>query len=209
MARTLPDDDTRLPFDERMAERRKRRDRIDRLDKLATALDARFRIPGLGLPVGWDSILGLIPGVGDIVTALPGAAMFYEARRMGARRRAALRIALNTGVDLALGAIPIVGDAFDLVFKSHRRNIAILKDELARIEASETNGQSGTDFRKKKEQRWQSDKDPKMEAATPNGFSEKRVPLGSRADLAVRSSATSQAGTNSNDPTNARRARRG
>ncbi|APX10525.1 DUF4112 domain-containing protein [Tateyamaria omphalii] len=116
-------------------ERAARRNRVARLDRLATKLDARFRV--LGIPVGWDSILGLIPGVGDIATALPGAAMFYEARRIGARRRACTRIAINTGIDMAVGAIPIVGDLFDIAFKSHRRNIEVLKAELARIEARE------------------------------------------------------------------------
>ncbi len=114
-----------------------RRARIARLDSLATALDTRFRIPGLGIPIGWDSILGLIPGIGDFATALPGAAMFYEAQKMGARRRAKVRIAANTGIDLAIGAIPLVGDIFDIAFKSHRRNIAILKEELALIEGRE------------------------------------------------------------------------
>lgn len=136
------------PADARMrdTDREARKKRIDRLDRLATTLDSKFRIPVLGIPVGWDSILGLIPGVGDLVTALPGAAMFYEARRMGARKRASFRIAANTGIDMAFGAIPLVGDAFDLVFKSHRRNMAILKDELARIETNET-----------KEDSWHSD----------------------------------------------------
>lgn len=125
------------PVSHRVSDHVRRRDRVARLDRMATALDGRFRIPGLGIPVGWDSILGLIPGIGDAVTALPGAAMFYEARRMGARKRAAGRIVMNTGIDLVLGAIPLVGDIFDVAFKSHRRNIAVLKDELARIEARE------------------------------------------------------------------------
>jgi hypothetical protein len=122
---------------ERASEQHARRARIARLDRLANKLDARFRIPGLGIPVGWDSILGLIPGVGDFVTALPGAAMFYEAQRMGARKRAKVRIAANTGIDLAIGAIPLVGDVFDVAFKSNRRNIAILKEELVRVEGWE------------------------------------------------------------------------
>lgn len=116
-----------------------RRARIARLDRLADALDTRFRIPGLGLRVGWDSILGLIPGLGDLVTAGPGAVMLYEAHRMGARKRAMAGIGINTGIDMILGSIPLVGDVFDAVFKSHRRNIAILKRELARIEAREEN----------------------------------------------------------------------
>lgn len=115
-------------------QRADRRARLARLDRLATTLDTKFRLPVLGIPVGWDSILGLIPGIGDAATALPGAAMFYEAQRMGARKRAKFRIAANTGIDLAIGTVPLVGDIFDLAFKSHRRNITILKQELARIE---------------------------------------------------------------------------
>ena len=117
---------------------RARRARIARLDWLAERLDARFRV--FGYPVGWDSILGLIPGVGDVVTAVPGLIMFYEARRMGARKRAMGRIAINTGIDMLVGGIPVLGDAFDVVFKSHRRNIAILKRELAHVEAAEARG---------------------------------------------------------------------
>ncbi|WP_274424500.1 DUF4112 domain-containing protein [Chelativorans sp. YIM 93263] len=117
------------------ADARSRRARIARLDRLAHSLDAKFRV--FGVPVGWDSILGLIPGVGDVVTAGPGVIMFYEATRMGARKRAMVLIASNTGIDMLLGGIPILGDAFDVVFKSHRRNIEILKRELARIEAAE------------------------------------------------------------------------
>ncbi|PLS21594.1 DUF4112 domain-containing protein [Neptunicoccus cionae] len=112
-----------------------RRARIARLDRLADTLDTRFRI--FGIPIGWDSILGLIPGVGDLVTAGPGAIMFYEAHRIGARKRAKVKIAANTGIDMLIGGIPLVGDLFDVVFKSHRRNIEILKQELERIETAE------------------------------------------------------------------------
>lgn len=115
------------------AEGARRHARIARLDRMADALDARFRV--FGFPVGWDSILGLIPGVGDVVTAGPGVAMIYEGYRMGARKRSMARMAANTGIDMVLGGIPLLGDAFDLVFKSHRRNMSILKHELARIEA--------------------------------------------------------------------------
>lgn len=104
---------------------------------------------------------------------------------MGARKRAQLRMAANTGIDLAIGTIPLVGDAFDLVFKSHRKNIGILKDELSRIEAKE-----------KEEEPWQNDTDPETDAKTATGFSETRIPLGSRAGQAARSSATSPRKTN-------------
>lgn len=78
-----------------------------------------------------------MPGVGDVVTAAPGVIMLYEANRIGARKPAILRLAANTGIDVLIGGIPILGDAFDVVFKSHRRNVDLLKRELAPIEAME------------------------------------------------------------------------
>ncbi len=104
--------------------------RLARLDRMADMLDTRFRLPVLGIPVGWDSILGLIPGLGDLVTVGPGAVMIVEGHRMGARKRVLARMALNTGVDAVLGSIPLLGDAFDLLYKSHRRNAALLRREL-------------------------------------------------------------------------------
>ncbi|MGK7654684.1 DUF4112 domain-containing protein [Roseovarius sp. B08] len=104
--------------------------RLDRLDRMARTLDTKFRLPVLGVPVGWDSILGLIPGLGDLVTVGPGAWMILEGHRMGARKRVLGRMALNTGIDTVLGGIPLLGDAFDLFFKSHRRNVALLRREL-------------------------------------------------------------------------------
>lgn len=112
-----------------------RRRRLERLERLAGHLDSRFRI--LGVPVGWDSILGLFPVVGDLVTALPAGAMIYEGYRSGARKRVLARMALNGGIDLTLGGIPVLGDAFDVFFKSHKKNIALLRKEIERIEKAE------------------------------------------------------------------------
>lgn len=114
-----------------------REQRIARLDRMANTLDARFRLPILGVRFGWDSILGLIPGVGDVVTAGPGALIMYEAARIGVPRSVLVRMGLNTGVDMVIGGIPLIGDAFDLYFKSHRRNMALLKREVALIERAE------------------------------------------------------------------------
>ena len=116
---------------------RKRRD-LERYEGWADALDTRFRV--FGVPVGWDSILGLIPGVGDAVTVVPSALMMSSGYRAGIRKRALARMAVNTGVDLAVGAIPLVGDLFDLAFKSHRKNVSILRDEYARLDAKKTVG---------------------------------------------------------------------
>ncbi|WP_371225285.1 DUF4112 domain-containing protein [Roseovarius sp. 2305UL8-3] len=109
--------------------------RVERLETLAGALDSRFRIFGISL--GWDSLLGLIPGVGAAATAIPGALMIAEGARMGARKRVLARMGVITGVDMLMGAIPIVGDAFDIFFKSHQRNVALLKVEIMRREIEE------------------------------------------------------------------------
>ena len=109
------------------------RNRLDRLHRLADRLDSRFSV--LGIRFGWDSILGLIPGIGDVATALPTLLLLYEGARMGARRRVLARIAGNTGIDVLIGGIPVIGDAFDVAFKSHRRNIRLLEQEFERLNA--------------------------------------------------------------------------
>lgn len=104
---------------------------IRRLETLADWLDSRFRIPGTDLRFGLDSILGLLPGVGDSVTAIPGIYLVLCAQRLGASRPLLARMAFNVGLDLLLGAVPLVGDLFDFGFKSNRRNIELLKRHVA------------------------------------------------------------------------------
>lgn len=106
--------------------------RLARLDRLADQLDARFSL--LGIRFGWDSILGLIPGIGDVATAVPSVYIISEAARMGARRSVLARMGVNTAVDFVVGGVPILGDLLDVAFKANRRNIALLKREMARTQ---------------------------------------------------------------------------
>lgn len=78
--------------------------------------------------------MGLIPGLGDAVTVLPAAYMIFEGYRLGVRPGILGRMALNSGADLLVGSIPLVGDAFDVVFKANRRNMALLRREIAGME---------------------------------------------------------------------------
>lgn len=103
---------------------------LAKFDRWAGLLDSQFNM--FGLRVGWDSILGLIPGVGDAITVVPSAAMLHAGYRAGIRKRAMVHMALNTGLDLAVGAVPLVGDLFDIAFKSHTKNAAILRREFGR-----------------------------------------------------------------------------
>lgn len=103
---------------------------IEKLDKLSSLLDSRYRIPGTPIRFGWDSLLGIIPGVGDLASLGPSAYLIYRAHALGARKRTIGRMAVNTGLDFFVGAVPVLGDVFDLVFKANNRNFALLRDEL-------------------------------------------------------------------------------
>jgi Domain of unknown function (DUF4112) len=98
------------------------RTRVEALEKL---LERSFVIPGTKIPFGLDSVVGLVPVLGDVVTAAMGAYMVWEARKWQL-----IRMTANVGVDTALGAIPLVGDAFDLVFRSNSKNLRIIKKHL-------------------------------------------------------------------------------
>lgn len=107
-------------------------DRLDRLDDLARRLDAAFRIPGTRIRLGYDSIIGLIPGIGDAAALAPGAWIVLESHRMGAPRSVLARQVLNVGIDAVVGTIPVIGDVFDVGWKANRRNVALLRRHLER-----------------------------------------------------------------------------
>ncbi len=101
-----------------------------RIEAMETLLERSFHIPGINYPVGLDSIAGLVPVVGDFVTAAMGAYIVWEARNIGMPRWKLWRMAGNIAVDTAIGAIPVAGDAFDLLFRSNTRNLKIVKRHL-------------------------------------------------------------------------------
>ncbi len=101
-----------------------------RLEAMEQLLERSFTIPGVNYPVGLDSIVGLVPVLGDLVTAAMGGYMVWEAKNLGMPKWKLWRMAGNVAFDTALGAIPLVGDAFDLVFRSNTRNLKIVKKHL-------------------------------------------------------------------------------
>ena len=98
--------------------------------RLARLLDSRYRVPGTGFRVGLDGLLGLIPGVGDLLTTGLGAWILVDAHRLGVGRGTLARMAGNLGVDFLVGTIPLVGDLFDFAFKANTRNARLLEREL-------------------------------------------------------------------------------
>lgn len=103
---------------------------VARLRRLARLLDTAVRLPG-GIRVGADAVIGLAPGVGDVVTTLLAAYIVAEAHRLGLPRGALWRMAGNVAIDAAVGAVPILGDFFDVAFKANVRNLAIIEQHLA------------------------------------------------------------------------------
>lgn len=101
-----------------------------RIETLELLLERSFTIPGINRPVGLDAIVGLMPVVGDVVTAVMGAYIIWEARNLGMPKWKLWRMMGNLGVDTALGAIPLVGDAFDFLFRSNTRNLRIIRKHL-------------------------------------------------------------------------------
>jgi Domain of unknown function (DUF4112) len=103
------------------------RQRVEALEHL---LERSFHIPGTKIPFGLDSIIGLVPVLGDLVTAAMGAYMVWEARNLGMGKFQLLRMAANVGIDTAIGAIPLAGDAFDFLWRSNSKNLRIIKRHL-------------------------------------------------------------------------------
>ncbi len=93
-------------------------------------LERSFTIPGVNMPIGLDAIVGLVPVLGDVVTAAMGAYIVWEARNLGLPKWKLARMGANVLVDTAIGAIPLVGDAADLLFRSNTRNLRILLRHL-------------------------------------------------------------------------------
>jgi uncharacterized membrane protein len=96
------------------------------LDLLAALLDRAFRIPGTPWRFGLDAVIGLIPGLGDIVGSLVGAYSLWIARQMGAPAAVQARMVMNLAIDGVIGLVPFLGDLFDFAFKAHTRNHALL-----------------------------------------------------------------------------------
>lgn len=97
------------------------------LRKWSVFLDSAFRVPGTNLTFGFDPILGLIPGLGDLTTPFFAALLLLHAVRLRIPRVVQVRMLINAAIDLAIGVIPFLGDFFDFGWKANVRNLALLE----------------------------------------------------------------------------------
>jgi hypothetical protein len=107
-----------------------REDAIARITLVAKLMDSAFLVPGLNRRVGLDAVLGLVPGVGDALSAVIASYIIWEARQLGLPRWKIARMIGNVAMDTTLGAIPLAGDVFDVFFKANERNLRIIHEHL-------------------------------------------------------------------------------
>jgi len=109
---------------------------LKRLKLLSYLLDERFQIPFTRFRFGYDALLGLVPGLGDLVGFGISMWVVSRAHAMRSSRVLLLRMTMNVLIELMIGAIPVAGDIFDMIWKSNKRNIELLNREITHPEIS-------------------------------------------------------------------------
>jgi len=107
------------------------------IEALAWLLDNSIPVPGTGgRRFGIDALIGFVPVVGDLVSGGIGLFVVWRGSRLGMPRIVVARMLANSAIDIAIGAIPFIGDAFDLWFKANTRNLAIIRRHLEEPDTS-------------------------------------------------------------------------
>jgi len=106
------------------------------LERLSWLMDDLIRIPGVNWRLGLDALVGLIPGFGDTATSLVSFYILVSAVRYGVPKVTLLRMGMNLGIDYLVGSFPVVGDLFDVWWKSNQRNVELIS-KRATVSAEE------------------------------------------------------------------------
>jgi hypothetical protein len=102
----------------------------ENLDILSHLLDDFIKVPGLPIRFGLDGIMGAVPWIGDILGGIASCIIIIAAFVRGASYGVLLRMLANVGIEVAVGGIPVLGDAFDIAWRANRRNYALLTGSL-------------------------------------------------------------------------------
>lgn len=119
-----------LYFADKLHYMEKESSRLKLIRKLSYLLDNSIAIPGTGYRIGLDAIIGLVPGLGDIVGGTFSAYIVYEASRLGVPKKTLLHMIYNVGVETLIGVVPLVGDVFDAAWKANTKNMVLLDEYL-------------------------------------------------------------------------------
>jgi len=101
-----------------------------RLEAVGRLMDGAFEVPGTNIRLGLDAVIGLVPVAGDMISGIVSSYLIWEARQLGAPPWLIARMMANTLLDTTIGAIPLVGDAFDLMFRANMKNMALLRRHM-------------------------------------------------------------------------------
>ena len=105
-----------------------RRAALERIDMLARLFDTAFIMPGTNIRFGIEAVMRLVPGIGDAAASALSCYLLYEAHRLDVPKNVFARLVANVAIEGAAGAIPLLGDLFDVGFRANRRNVKILKE---------------------------------------------------------------------------------
>lgn len=103
---------------------------LGRIRKWSRLMDTAFRIPGTPFRIGWDPIIGLLPGLGDLIDTAFSAYLLFLASQFGLPKNVLGWMVFNIGLEAIVGSIPLIGDVFDAFYKSNIRNLALLEKHL-------------------------------------------------------------------------------
>lgn len=115
--------------------------RLAGLRRIAELLDNAFVVPGTSYRIGLDPLIGLIPGIGDLVSPIFTVGMLLQARSLGVPKIVQVRMLINVAIDTLVGAVPVAGDLFDFAWKSNVKNLALIE-----LHAREDRGPSAGDY---------------------------------------------------------------
>ena len=120
-----------------LARHARERAALERAEGMARGMDAAFTIPGTNIPLGFDTLVGLLPGVGDTISLGVAGVIAGHGAALGAGKRHYVRMAGNVFVDWLIGLIPLLGDIADIGWKGNLRNAALLREIAERRWAEE------------------------------------------------------------------------
>ena len=109
-----------------------KRTAVERLDKLARLFDTAFILPGTNIRFGIEAIMRLVPGIGDAAASALSCYLLYEAHRLEVPSHVFARMVANVAIEGVVGAVPLLGDLFDVGFRANRRNVKILREHFER-----------------------------------------------------------------------------
>lgn len=102
------------------------------IERVAWLMDGLIRLPG-GFRIGLDAIIGLVPGIGDVITTLVAFMIVVRAQQAGVPKATLMRMVANIAIDGVVGSVPLAGDLFDVAFKANAKNLKLYREATAGV----------------------------------------------------------------------------